>query len=439
MPAARSASSSAGCSVSGSGAVTAVRAPSNASRTSRSSARPASSRALQGWVSGATDKPLEIVRARCRCAASITRSFRPIVCGRERDGVDLGLRPRARGGRDDRRRASSRCVALRERGRRRPGRRRRRVVGRRHGRDRRRGRRRGPRPGVAAARVRAGRRQGRRDVARAERADRRPRLLRRRRHRGVPRALRLRPARAARLRAGRAVRQGLLPAPVSRRRRRRRADRRRPRHRADRAPAAAGLLSGARAACASRSRARWPARRELLERVAFCTGYAIETGLLLDVYAEVGIDGLAQVDLCVRQNRHQSIEDLAPMSAAVLAAVTSRLHREGRLLDAAGGRAARAPAARRAARAARPGLTPHVSGSKPASAGRFGTTEPRSSAQQPLPDRFERLGRAARARRGGACRRRTCRAGRRGGRPSSAARTRPGPAAGAARRRAGGR
>ena len=74
-------------------------------------------------------------------------------------------------------------------------------------------------------------------------------------------------------------------------------------------------------------------RRDLLERVAFCTGYSIEMGLLLDVYAEVGLDGLAQVDLCVRQNRHQSIADLAPMSAAVLAAVTSRLHREGRLLD----------------------------------------------------------------------------------------------------------
>ena len=78
-------------------------------------------------------------------------------------------------------------------------------------------------------------------------------------------------------------------------------------------------------------------RRELLERVAFCTGYAIETGLLLDVYAEVGLDGLAQVDLCVRQNRHQSIEDLAPMAAAVLSAVTSRLHREGRLLAPAAG------------------------------------------------------------------------------------------------------
>jgi glucosyl-3-phosphoglycerate synthase len=78
-------------------------------------------------------------------------------------------------------------------------------------------------------------------------------------------------------------------------------------------------------------------RRDLLERVAFCTGYSIEMGLLLDVYAAVGLDGLAQVDLCVRQNRHQSIADLAPMSAAVLAAVTSRLHREGRLLEPAVG------------------------------------------------------------------------------------------------------
>lgn len=79
------------------------------------------------------------------------------------------------------------------------------------------------------------------------------------------------------------------------------------------------------------------ARRELLERTPFCTGYAIEMGLLLDVYAEVGVDGIAQVDLDVRQNRHQPIEDLGAMSAAVLAAVTSRLWREGRLLEAPAG------------------------------------------------------------------------------------------------------
>jgi len=76
------------------------------------------------------------------------------------------------------------------------------------------------------------------------------------------------------------------------------------------------------------------ARRELLERMAFCTGYAVEMGLLVDVYTAswAGIEAIVQVDLDVRQNRHQSIADLAPMSAAVLAAVTSRLRREGRLV-----------------------------------------------------------------------------------------------------------
>ncbi|MGH2841851.1 MAG: glucosyl-3-phosphoglycerate synthase, partial [Solirubrobacteraceae bacterium] len=50
------------------------------------------------------------------------------------------------------------------------------------------------------------------------------------------------------------------------------------------------------------------ARRELLERMAFCTCYAVEIGLLVDVYAATGIGGLAQVDLDVRQNRHQPLE-----------------------------------------------------------------------------------------------------------------------------------
>jgi glucosyl-3-phosphoglycerate synthase len=75
------------------------------------------------------------------------------------------------------------------------------------------------------------------------------------------------------------------------------------------------------------------ARRALLERVPFCTGYAVEMGLLLDVHADVGIDALAQVDLDVRQNRHQPLENLRPMADAVLGAVTSRMRREGRLHD----------------------------------------------------------------------------------------------------------
>jgi glucosyl-3-phosphoglycerate synthase len=75
------------------------------------------------------------------------------------------------------------------------------------------------------------------------------------------------------------------------------------------------------------------ARRDLLERMAFCTGYAVEMGLLLDVLADAGPGALAQVDLDSRQNRHQRLEDLTPMAAAVLGAVTSRLRREGRLAD----------------------------------------------------------------------------------------------------------
>jgi glucosyl-3-phosphoglycerate synthase len=76
------------------------------------------------------------------------------------------------------------------------------------------------------------------------------------------------------------------------------------------------------------------ARRDLLEALPFCTGYGVEIGLLIDVWQSAGIGAIAQVDLDVRQNRHRPLEDLAPMSAAVLGAVTRRLQREGRLREA---------------------------------------------------------------------------------------------------------
>jgi hypothetical protein len=53
--------------------------------------------------------------------------------------------------------------------------------------------------------------------------------------------------------------------------------------------------------------------------------------MLVDAYREVGIDGLVQVDLDVRQNRHQALSALGPMADAVLGAVAARLEREGRL------------------------------------------------------------------------------------------------------------
>jgi glucosyl-3-phosphoglycerate synthase len=79
------------------------------------------------------------------------------------------------------------------------------------------------------------------------------------------------------------------------------------------------------------------ARRDLLERLAFPCGYAVDIGLLIDAWREIGLEGMAQVDLDVRQNRHRPLEELGPMAEAVLCAVTDRLQRDGRLLAGAGG------------------------------------------------------------------------------------------------------
>jgi glucosyl-3-phosphoglycerate synthase len=73
------------------------------------------------------------------------------------------------------------------------------------------------------------------------------------------------------------------------------------------------------------------ARRELLEQLPFVTGYGVDIALLIDAYAAVGLDGIAQVDLDTRQNDHQSLRDLSAMAYAVLQAVSARLEREGRL------------------------------------------------------------------------------------------------------------
>jgi glucosyl-3-phosphoglycerate synthase len=73
------------------------------------------------------------------------------------------------------------------------------------------------------------------------------------------------------------------------------------------------------------------ARRELLERLPFATGYGVEIAMLIDVWREVGLEGIAQVDLEVHRNRNQPLAALTPMAHTVLAAIARRLEREGRL------------------------------------------------------------------------------------------------------------
>ena len=73
------------------------------------------------------------------------------------------------------------------------------------------------------------------------------------------------------------------------------------------------------------------ADRELFCSIPFLTGYAVETGIMIDVLKRVGLGAMAQVDLGTRQNRHQPLRDLSRMSYAVLRAVARRLRQEGRL------------------------------------------------------------------------------------------------------------
>jgi glucosyl-3-phosphoglycerate synthase len=75
-------------------------------------------------------------------------------------------------------------------------------------------------------------------------------------------------------------------------------------------------------------------RRTFFDRLPFATGYAIETSMLLHARDALGgTEGMAQVDLEVRHNHHQSLPALGPMAYAVLRVVLERLRAEGRLAD----------------------------------------------------------------------------------------------------------
>jgi hypothetical protein len=67
------------------------------------------------------------------------------------------------------------------------------------------------------------------------------------------------------------------------------------------------------------------ARRDLLVRLPFSVGYGVEIAMLIDAWRAVGLDGLAQVHLGVRQNDHQPLRELSAMAYAVLVAASRRL------------------------------------------------------------------------------------------------------------------
>jgi nucleotide-binding universal stress UspA family protein len=66
-------------------------------------------------------------------------------------------------------------------------------------------------------------------------------------------------------------------------------------------------------------------RRSVLEAIPFFSGYAVEIGHLIDLADLLGLDGLGQVDLDVRQHRNQELEGLSKMSFVIQQAVMKRL------------------------------------------------------------------------------------------------------------------
>jgi glucosyl-3-phosphoglycerate synthase len=76
----------------------------------------------------------------------------------------------------------------------------------------------------------------------------------------------------------------------------------------------------------------YAARRSLLERLPFPTGYGVETAMLIDTLALVGLEGMAQVDVGVRLHHHQDDAGLGRMASEIMQVAWERLHREGRIL-----------------------------------------------------------------------------------------------------------
>ncbi|MEQ8833751.1 MAG: glucosyl-3-phosphoglycerate synthase [Miltoncostaeaceae bacterium] len=71
-------------------------------------------------------------------------------------------------------------------------------------------------------------------------------------------------------------------------------------------------------------------RREVLMGIPFFSGYAVETGLLIDLLGARGLGALAQVDLGARRHTNQATTTLGAMASSIAQAVLLRVAEEGR-------------------------------------------------------------------------------------------------------------
>ncbi len=68
-------------------------------------------------------------------------------------------------------------------------------------------------------------------------------------------------------------------------------------------------------------------RRAALEQLTFCSGYGVETSLLIDAYEKFGLKSIAQVDLLERIHHNQSLQALSKMSFVIIQTVLTRLEK----------------------------------------------------------------------------------------------------------------
>lgn len=72
-------------------------------------------------------------------------------------------------------------------------------------------------------------------------------------------------------------------------------------------------------------------KRELLEKLPFSIGYGVETGLLIDILMNFGLDCIAQVDLNKRVHRNRPIHELSVMAFEILKTFLHRAEKYNRI------------------------------------------------------------------------------------------------------------
>jgi glucosyl-3-phosphoglycerate synthase len=70
-------------------------------------------------------------------------------------------------------------------------------------------------------------------------------------------------------------------------------------------------------------------RRDAFKNLPFWSGYAVEIGLLLDMYFSYGIDCIAQVDMDQRVHRNRPLQELHAMSSSILRVFLQKMHTHG--------------------------------------------------------------------------------------------------------------